>query len=96
MLGKHICTDDHELHSFWAAAEDVGPYPPRLMDGTEVFLSNNCHKLDQALKNTMTTVTDRYFSTNSNRFVALGRVMVYHPSLQCIYPSLLSLKELLK
>lgn len=96
MLGKHICADDHELHSFWAAAEDVGPYPPRLMDGTEVFLSNNCHKLGQALKNTTTTVIDRYFSINSNSFVALDRVIAYHPSLQCVHPSLLSLKELLK
>jgi len=68
VLGKHICTDDYELRCFWTAAKDVGPYPPRLMDGAEVLVSNNCHKSDQALKNTMTTGLDMCLLVYSNGF----------------------------
>lgn len=64
----HICTDDHELRCFWTTARDVGSYPSRLMDGTEVFLFNNCHKLDEALKNTTTADVDRCLSINSSGF----------------------------
>lgn len=68
MLRKHICTDNHEVRCFWTAAKDVGPYPPRLMDGTEVFLSNNCHKSDQALKNTTAADVNRCLFVKSNGF----------------------------
>lgn len=50
---------------FWTAAEDVGPYPPRLMDETEVFLSNNSNKV---LKNTTATEVDRCHSAYSSVF----------------------------
>lgn len=49
----------------WTAAEDVSPYPPRLMDGTEVFLSHNSNKV---LKNITATGVDRCHSVYSSVF----------------------------
>lgn len=67
MLGEHICTGNHKLCCFQAAAKDVAPYPHRLMDGIEVFLSDNCHKSDQVF-NTMTSDVDRGLSVRSHSF----------------------------